>query len=128
MDNVVVRVFINSCSSVGKDLLAYMNLIVNPLNDGALFRIFNKPARGLAQKGLQDLEKQIIAVGSYRSVGAFIFKGMEDSCVDADVVQEVRYDRHQHFGTRSTLFGSCLSHRSTDTVSIIARPHVHLGD
>ena len=39
---------VRTCSAVGRDLFAYLTLMVNPASDGSLNRVFKAPARGIA--------------------------------------------------------------------------------
>jgi DNA helicase-2/ATP-dependent DNA helicase PcrA len=47
-----------------KDILAYMHLLVNPLDNGALLRIINVPPRGLGKKTVEILQQNAEASGT----------------------------------------------------------------
>ena len=80
------------CSAVGRDLLAYMVLVANPLSGPSLNRIFNKPPRGIGVTGWQKMQSQLTADPYAPSLPAFLFQGLEGVWVSSEVVQRVRPD------------------------------------
>eukprot|EP00892_Ulva_mutabilis_P009556 jgi/Ulvmu1/6973/UM033_0031.1 len=74
-------------SAVGRDLLAYLAMVANPLHRPALNRIYNKPARGIAEAGWQKLHNQLDADPRGPSLPAFLFGGLDDVWVAPEVVQ-----------------------------------------
>src|SRR5205085_122300 len=47
-----------------KDIVAYLKLALNPLDDIALLRVINSPARGLGKTSLDELQRYARANGS----------------------------------------------------------------
>lgn len=79
-----------ACSAVGRDLFAYITLIVNPAADAALNRIFKTPPRGLADKGWATLRNAVRKAGGGGSLARHVLAGLDDVEVDASVIQTVR--------------------------------------
>lgn len=46
-----------------KDLVAYMNLLINPLDDVAFARVVNQPKRGIGEATIQKLREEALTMG-----------------------------------------------------------------
>ena len=78
------------CSAVGRDLYAYLNVIVNPANDASLNRIYKTPARGMADKGWSAVRTAVCKGTGVPSLARVLLADLDGVVVDAAVVQEVR--------------------------------------
>jgi superfamily I DNA/RNA helicase len=78
-----------ACSAVGRDLYAYLTLMVNPASDASLNRVFKTPPRGIADRGWSALRTDMRKASTASNLAALLFAGLDDVSVDGAVVQEV---------------------------------------
>ena len=78
------------CSAVGRDLFAYLTLMVNPASDASLNRVFKTPPRGIADRGWSALRTDMRKASAASNLAKHLFAELDNVHVDGDVVQEVR--------------------------------------
>lgn len=80
------------CSAVGRDLYAYLSVMVNHKLEAALNRIRARPKRGFGDDGWSKMRQDLYTnYSSSASIGSVIFAGLDDVWVDADVIQTARF-------------------------------------
>lgn len=100
------------CSKVGRDLLAWLRLMVNHRDALALTRVYNSPPRGLGEKSWESLRAQVEGAGGGSTLSSFLFGDVLDTWVEEAAVQEVRMHAARLLCTMHACQGAHTQHRA----------------